>query len=61
MIDVWEKTKLNLIGLTNFISTVIGRLFRKRGVGIAECGVRSAECGVRSLKKKFKKEKNKGI
>ena len=24
MIDVWEKTKLNLNGLTNFISTVIG-------------------------------------
>ena len=24
VIDVWEKTKVNLIGLTNFISTVIG-------------------------------------
>ena len=24
VIDVWEKTNLNLIGLTNFISTVIG-------------------------------------
>ena len=27
------------------------RLFRKRGLWSAECGVRSAECVVRSLKK----------